>query len=715
MNRTGTWRRFFLFATVFVVGAMVLAAFFDNEYRSRNWDPQLARDYVERAIRFGGTFYENGLQNKGPLEPAVYRLAAALTTWDGYWYAISFFILIVSGLIAWAASRTTQIVGGHRWLGAAVAIGVFYHFTLGKADYAGVLYSRNMIVGLLAAAWLIALSSQSWTPSRAQWSALAIGVLLGLATQTLLVSGIAVVAVGWVAWSEFNDIDDDALYRRCRRILVVTPIAVTVSAPLYYALRGRFEEFWSGWWTYALYMNSATGRSIANQLVHGRDEILRYYRSWPMSLVVVLSFLALTAALWRTLERRERAVHLGIALWFVGAWTELVLGQRYSSHYFSILAVPTALMAATVVGHVHRLVQRERGEFRTVFAWPLVASLLTIAAFGGPHLAAGLQTAGRFTSIHRTALDRDANQPGPERTVRATLDLVSKADDPMLMWTEFPWPYLNMRRVSATRFMWKSFMLGQIYLGRSGPQYVLPKTWQWFADDMKQTNPAAFIEETALPLTPGTPFAAYVSAKFSKVYAGTDFNVYLRNDQARAVLFGDPGAAMAPTTPLGSASKWSIHGNNANLAADAAPTPDDVLEIGTSLCTRISGTYAPLPGAGGSFLSFRFESPAAVADHMRLNIVDSRVMSGNDTSVFDEVLLGSTTADQAGTQPRDLGTHTFAVVVGQNSAALVIDGVMRAAVRLTTQTRFSLETRNGGVKISNLHVGPPPPNSGCGG
>ncbi len=713
MRATRRLYQLVLFATVFVVGAMVVAAFFDNEVRSRSWDPQQMRDYVERAMRFGGTFYENGLLNKGPLEPTVYRLAAALTSWDGFWYAISFFILIVSGLIAWAASRTVRAVGGHRYLGVAVGVGVFHHFTLGKADYAGVLYSRNMIVGLLAAAWIIALSQRSWTPQRARWAALAIGVLLGLATQTLLVCAIAAVGVAWLAWSQIDTIDDDATYRRCRRTLVVTPIAVTLAAPLYYMLRGRLDEFWSGWWTYALYQNSGTGRSLANQLTYGREVILRYYRSWPISLIIVVSFAVVTAGLWRILDRRERAIHVGLWIWFTGAWTELVLGQRYSSHYFAVLAVPTALMAATVVGHVYRLIHQQRGEFRSAVAWPLIASLLAIAASGGPHLSLGLKAASNFTSVHQAATGRAANQPGAERTVGATLDLVSKADDPLLAWTEFPWTYLNNRRVSATRFIWKSFMLGQIYFGRSGPQYVLPKTWQWFAEDMREANPAAFLEETALRLTPGNPFADYVDANFTKVYAGTEFNIYLRNDQAKAVVNGDRGSPLTPVAAFGSATKWAIDANSAELVLDSSTSMDDVLQLSTGLCTRISGTYTPAPGAGGSFLSFKFDAAKPTEDHMRLNVVDSHVMSGNDTTVFDSVILGAAGVDESQLDVPDLAPHSFAVVVGKSSAALVVDGQIRAAVRLTNQTRLSLEVRNGGVKLSDLRVGRPPPNSGC--
>ncbi|HRE01978.1 MAG TPA: hypothetical protein PLV68_11815 [Ilumatobacteraceae bacterium] len=88
-----------LLGAVFMVGAFVLAALFGNEHRSQDWDPMYARDVVLRSMRFGGTFVENGLVNKGPLEAAVYRLAASLSSYDGYWFVISAFVLIAAALI----------------------------------------------------------------------------------------------------------------------------------------------------------------------------------------------------------------------------------------------------------------------------------------------------------------------------------------------------------------------------------------------------------------------------------------------------------------------------------------------------------------------------------------------------------------------------------------------------------------------------------------
>jgi len=719
------WRRFAMLAAVFIVGAMVIASLFHNEYRSQNWDPMQTRVYVLRTIRFGGSFYENGLVNKGPVEPMVYRLAAAVTSYDGFWYAISAIIIGVGGVLAWAAGKTAQTLGGHRLLGVAIGIGVFFHFTLGKADYAGALYSRNMIIAMYAGAWLIAISPRWWSPRRAPIAAGVIGMLLGLGIQTLFVSTIAAIGVGLMALSTIESVEDEGPYRRSRRILVITPIVVFLLCPIYYMVRGRFTEFWSSYWTYNTYQNAATGRSFANQLVYGRDVILRYYRSWPVSLLIVIAFVAITAALWPTFDRRSRAIHLSIAVWFVGAWAELVAGQRYSSHYFSILAIPTALMAAASLGQIYRLLRRERGdrEFRSIAAWPLAACLLAIAAGGGQHLTLGLQAASGYSSVHHVAEQRRAIEPGKQRTVRAVMDLASDDGDPLLAWTEFPWVYLNYQRTAATRWIWKSFMLGQIYLGRSSPDYVLPDTWQWFADDMAEAEPVVFLEEVALPVVAGTPFDVYVNANFRSVYAGTDNIVHLRNDVAAAIIdgVGDGVGDGESFTPIASTpdSGWVTGSGEASLPADTVADLTDVIELSTSTCTRIAGTYTGLGDEAGTFLSFRLDQPGRTGSNLRLNIVGNQIVSGNDTTIFDTNYLGETVPVESedGTIDElpvtDAESHDFAVVVGERSAALIIDGQIQAAVRLDGQTRLSLEVRQGGVTLTDLERSPGPFTAGC--
>ena len=689
--------------TIAFIALMIVAAFFHNEYRAQNWDPQQTRVYVERTLRFGGTFFENGMLNKGPLEPFTYRVATALTSWNGFWFAISAFVILAAGVIARAASLTTRALGGHRSLGAAVGIGVFFHFALGKADYAGVLYSRNMVVALLVEPGSLPLVLHDGNPHRSNAAAITVGVLLGLAMQTLFVCAIAATAVALLALDSIGtSIDSPEVRRGRKRMLVVVAALVFVSAPVYYLLRGRFDEFWGGWWTYAKDQNTGTGRSLANQLVYGRDVILRYYRSWSISSVIVGVFTALTAGLWRALPRRARVIHGCIALWFCGAWTELVLSQRYSGHYFSVLAVPTALMAAAVIAQVYRLVSTERGQFRTTVAWPLVAGLLSIASVGGEHFTIGLQAASSFTSVSKMANERAAAEPGRQRSNRAILDMVSTQNDPLLAWTEFPWAYLNYHRVSATRWIWKSFMLGQIYLGRTDPKYVLPNTWKWFADDMREADPQAFLEEVALPVTPGTPFAAFVDENFTAAYQGSEHNIYLRNEVAKELLTVPAREDLVPLLAAGDTG-WQLGPRSVERLADEAPSETDVVGLATQRCVTISGTLELLPSDGVSFLSFRLEDPSGAAERTRMNLSERTVFSGSDAQVFDTVEVPQL----------QTGVHQFKVVVGQRSAVLVIDQRIGAAVRLSTQQILTLEARTGGVRLTDLHRGPAPAHSGC--
>ena len=65
-----------------------IVATIGNELAVQNWDPQYVRNIVERTEAFGGTFYENGIFNKGLLEPVIHLAAARVTSFGGYWFAL---------------------------------------------------------------------------------------------------------------------------------------------------------------------------------------------------------------------------------------------------------------------------------------------------------------------------------------------------------------------------------------------------------------------------------------------------------------------------------------------------------------------------------------------------------------------------------------------------------------------------------------------------
>src|SRR4029079_815729 len=92
----------------------------------------------------------------------------------------------------------------------------------------------------------------------------------------------------------------------------------------------------------------------------GWDQFYAYYQQRPFACVVILAFFAMTALEWSRASLRQRLLGLRLVGWFAGAWIDLVLAQRYSSHYFSVTSTPTALMAAALAGRVYQAIAGQR-------------------------------------------------------------------------------------------------------------------------------------------------------------------------------------------------------------------------------------------------------------------------------------------------------------------------------------------------------------------
>ncbi len=518
--------------------ALAVIAVFHMQLSAANYDPQYMRVLVERTIRLGGSYYENGIHNKGPLEPAVYELAGRIGGRSGFWFVIAIFTLATSIVIGVAAAIAVERSGGTRVVGFAVAVMAVTHLTLSDADYAGVLYSRNITVGLLALAFIVGAWDGAWRSNRRRIAAVLVaGLAIGLAVQTLLsVCFTAVPVLAWVAWM-----------RRHERVWslpawVAVPIVAAgglLSAPIYYRIFGPWSAFVDGWWTYARWMNTATGRSLGGQFGLGVDQFAEYYGDRPILFVVIVAFMTEMVVRWRALDGPGRALRAMVAGWWLAAWIELALSQRYSSHYFSILAVPTILMIGVLVGSATkrmRLDQVRASMSTEMWVVPLAVAILTIQVGGTFSFREGLREASRFQGISDFDARREQLIDGRTHMVRAALDLVSEPDDPLLMWTSYPWPYLNLHRVPATRYIWKNFLLGQIYLARSGPQYVLPGTWETFAADVERTNPTAFVVEAVNPVVSGTPFDDIVDEKFTTVFTDEALTLAFRDDLAAWLL-----------------------------------------------------------------------------------------------------------------------------------------------------------------------------------
>lgn len=655
--------------------ALGVIGWFAVESRSQDYDPQYARTIVERAARFGGTYYQNGIHNKGPVETAIYDVARLLTSHDNYWFAIAAFVLAASVIIGFAARNATREFAGTPTASMLAASIVTVHFFMSSSDYAGVVYSRNITTAILAAVFVLTLGDRTWSNERrARITWVGCFALLGLATQTLLTSIFGVVAVGGLLLSRRRKSSDFTHPWLVAGSVFVGTIA---TAPVWYALRGSFGEFWSGWWTYASYMSAGTGRGYMEQLGLGWNTMIDYYQERPESVLVVLTFVIVAVAQRRTATRAQRHVAIALGAWFIGGWIELALGQRYSSHYFSVIAVPTALMLATLIAFVSPILatigrwcaEPRRPDDRRVAHAPIMLAVAAVLVLQCSTLFwNGATTAGRFQSFAKESATRDASLDGQGRTIRAILDMVSRDGDAVLAWTMYPWTYLANDRVPATRLSWKSFMVGEIYLGRTSSEYVLADTWDWFAEDMEESDPAAYLRPKETALDESTPFADYVRREFVDVFDGASVEVGLRNSVWDRLLSSDTNESTADF-----------------------PFVD---EIG---CFRWRGTVNGL-GSDEPF-GFTFEDVDGSGETVHLSVDSARAWSSSDHVEF-------------ASSPRSSTRAKLTLLVGPRSALLVENGSVVAAVRLDGTVRTSVFAPEG-IEVGDGHRAPLTDVPGC--
>ncbi len=285
-------------------------------------------------------------------------------------------------------------------------------------------------------------------------------------------------------------------------------------------------------------------------------------------------------AKWKAWDTRSRVVHGALAAWWAASWIDLVVTQRYSTHYFAVSSVPTALMGAMLIGHLAGLIIKRREIRRSAVAWPLAAILLMAYLSGPSHLT---------DAIHRTLNPSEIHlEFGGQNEARAVLDLVSEPGDPLLGWTNNAWPYLVYDRVSATRFIWKYPLIGEVYLGETSAAYILPQTWPWFFEDIAESNPVALAEINST-IAVDTPFATYAADNFERVYAAGTTTISLRKDIAKAVL----GMGAEAPWPNGftelAETKWLLGGNAALFDADGGDPMADLLTLWPDSCVRIEG------------------------------------------------------------------------------------------------------------------------------
>jgi hypothetical protein len=685
LDRTLHW------LTVVAMTALGFGAIFANWLRANEPDSQFAREIVVRVAKYGGTYYDNAVLNRGPQEEWFHSLASHISSYDGYWYTISAFVAIIALVLGFVVARTARATGAVRELALAAGIFAFMYFALGNAEYTGFFYVRNITTLGLALVWLLLVSDRPWQSQRSRTiTAVAIGILLGFTVQLLVTAALVGIALCVVAYVMAGTRVDPGERVRLTRITIITGLVAFFSAPVYYFLRGDFSQFWEGFWTYATFMSRGTGNSLGTQFAQGWDAFYAYYHARPLAFLAVVAFLVVAWAGWPNFDTRTRVLHGGLLAWLAGAWIELTLTQRlqFQPQYYIVVAVPLALMAAALTGHAYRAIIAARGKFGRPAWYPLIAIALSVTLMGATGEMRAAQEASSFTSVRAHASYLLSQRAGPDRTFGAVLDLVSKPGDPLLAWTLDTWPYLGYHRVAATRFIWKSFLAGDIWQGHSGPQYILPNTWKWFADDVRQSKPVVFAAVDS-PVPSDSPFTQYLNGNFTPIFDANN-PLWYRNDVAQQILDNSASSAWQTDGSLPSGTSWKVDGNTARYTS-ASPSATDTLPIERDQCTRLEGdTNDP-----GMVFHLVGASPAS---EVRLTLDGNAAASGNPGVEFSRGPSGA----QAGAP-----TH-FALVVGRRAAAIVIGNRIRAVVDIPPHAALSIESRRTKLTLSNLMVGAAP-------
>ena len=262
------------------------------------------------------------------------------------------------------------------------------------------------------------------------------------------------------------------------------------------------------------------------------------------------------------------------------------------------------------------LALRTRVPARALVVVPLAAAIAAVGLSSQKNFDNDVRAAWRFRGVNAHAALFDRSRNGTEQSVRALLDLVSHDGDPLLVWTNDPWPYLNLKRVAATRFFYKRFLLGEIYLGRTSRAYVLPETWRWFAQDLRRSNPVAYLR-VARPEPSGNPFASYVARNFDLVLPDPALPVSLRHDVARQVLVGTAARDWVGRAPTVSRTGWKVDAGTASYAKGPVSGRDDQLTLSTPIGPGVTSSVSL--GMSVSGLSGRLSAGVLpVSQHPRI-------------------------------------------------------------------------------------------------
>lgn len=675
-------------AVVAVIAPLALAAFFDLVLTSQGWDAHTLKAWAERADRLGSGLYTASANQRGPLWLLLYMAPLRLAGPLAYWFVIAAIILAVAALTVLAVGAAVRWRTGSAAAASVTAAALGVYLVLGPEEYSQVLYSRNLSIMLTAGAFALLWPALASTEARRSAACLvAGGACAGLAVQTLPTSALSFSVMGVALWASLWRAHGGPLRAPVLRRVGAWAgalVAVFASAPLYFAVRGRFADFWSLYWDYNLVYSAATGRSLGEQLGDGLADFRTYYADHPFFALVVVAFVAVAAARWRGATPLERTFDLTLVGWWALELLAVTLAQRFFPHYLVLPLVPVAVMGGVVLGRLGRAVPA-----RSALLLAAVAAALVAYTAGYDRTAAGWEEAARFSGLQEHA-DRhflsdaraEPETAGPplRRGQRAFSDVVTSRDDYVWVWSDWPGYYTNVDRPPATRYLSRHWLLGGVYGGTTSPDNILPGTFERWADDVRRTPPAVFMLPAVIPPPEAGTVDRWLRANYTSTYSGSGVHMLVRNDRharLRDLLAAD---ARQPAT-LSPAEAATTSGAVAVSAGGVAGAPRAGAAVAVELpagCAVVSARMVRDASAGSSVVvSLVDRARPGVAAEVALlpDAAVSRRSWPDPASVEGKLPLGPAPAGQ----PEELR-----VLVNGRSALVAVDGAVVGAVRSTS-------------------------------
>lgn len=229
-------------------------------------------------------------------------------------------------------------------------------------------------------------------------------------------------------------------------------------------------------------------------------------------------------------------------------------------------------------------------------------------------------------------------------------------------------------------------MIGEVYLGRTSPEYVLDRTWEWFEQDIDESRPAVFARPQVTDLVPATPLSALVAEEFSTVFADDDIEIAWRNELWETATSSSPTSESIDLADL--PSSWSRNPSGGTIIAENVDAESDGVTWDVDLsCRKLSTRIVRSSPADPMGLTFRFDSPDEKARAVSLNVDFDRAWSAlHDDAVVDSpVELDSTVLNAS-----NRTSLVVTLIVTKSAAAVIVDDRIAAAIPLVDGTRVTI-------------------------